>query len=251
MNNKKLIINADDFGYNSNVNAAIVDCFQKKIINSATIMVNMDGFEEAIILAKQNGFDDKIGLHINLTEGKPLTNLSGTGLVDNNGLFIMKAISNPRFLFSSITKNKIKNEIRAQYDQLVASGINPSHFDSHQHVHILPSLVNLFIEFTREKNQKLRVVTLAKRKNFFKIIYHIFINMLIKSKKINFTDKFGNVKYFQNYLLKKKNFKPVFEIMVHPAIEKNKLIDILSKSDLEKKLKYVIDLHSIRCLEKM
>ena len=246
MNENKLIINADDFGYSDNINAAIVSCFQKDIINSTTIMVNMEGFDEAVKLAREHGFADKIGLHINLTEGKPLTDFSGTGLIDENGVFIMEAISNPLIFFSHITKNKIKYEIREQYNKLVASGITPTHFDSHQHVHILPYLVPLFIEFTKEKKQKIRIVTIPMRKNFFIIVYNLLLNSRLKRNKINFSDKFGNIRYFNYYLDKKKNFKPVFEIMVHPAFKGDKLVDYFFNTDIEQKISHIKELYKLK-----
>lgn len=250
MNETRLIINADDFGYSDNINAAIVTCFQKGIINSTTIMANMEGFDEAVKLAVQHGFADKIGLHINLTEGKPLTNLSGTGLIDENGEFIMEAISNPLIFFSAITKNRIEYEIRAQYNKLVASGINPTHIDSHQHIHILPYLVSLFIKFTKEKNQKIRIVTIPIRKNFFIIAYNLVLNMRLKRNKINFSDKFGNVRYFNYYLKRKNNFKPVFEIMVHPAYKGDELVDFFANTNLEEKITHIKEMYEIKCSKK-
>lgn len=246
MEENKLIINADDFGYSDNINAAIVSCFQKDIINSATIMVNMDGFDEAIKLARQHGFADKIGLHINLTEGKPLTDFSGTKLIDENGVFIMKAISNPLIFFSSFTKNKIKSEIREQYNKLLASGITPTHFDSHQHVHILPYLAPLFIEFTKEKKQKIRIVTIPIRKNFFIIVYNLLLNSRLRRNNINFSDKFGNIGYFNYYLENKKDFRFIFEIMVHPAFKGEDLVDYFFNTDIEQKISHIKELYKLK-----
>src|SRR4051794_8028752 len=114
--NAQLIINADDFGSNSDINAAIVSCFEKKLINSTTIMVNMKGFEEAVKLASVHGLKNNIGLHVCLTEGKSLTDLSGTGLTDQNGNFITgKIFSKPSILLSPSTRGKIKTEIKAQF----------------------------------------------------------------------------------------------------------------------------------------
>ena len=70
---KKLIINADDFGLNTSVNHAIIESFEKGLINSTTLMANMPGFEEAIELAHKNNIIDKIGIHLCLTEGEPIT----------------------------------------------------------------------------------------------------------------------------------------------------------------------------------
>lgn len=248
MFDSNLIINADDFGYSSNINTAIVSCFQKKLINSTTIMANMPGFDEAVKLANKFNFKDKVGIHINLTEGKPLTDLTGTGLVDHNGEYIMKAAFNSRLLFSSYTKKKIKAEIREQYYKVVASGIQPNHIDSHQHVHTLPWLAPLFVEFATEVNLKLRIITVIKRKNFFVTVYNTFLNMYFKSKNVHFTDKFGNVNYLLEYMNKKKDLKQVFEIMVHPDYREDIIIDTWHKTGLEEKLNQLKRLYNINVL---
>lgn len=248
MSGSRLIINADDFGYNSNVNAAIVSCFQKKLINSTTMMANMIGFEEAVELAGRYGFKGKIGVHINLSEGKPLTDLWETDLIDQTGEYIMKAAFHPYLLFSLYTRKKIKAEIRAQYNKLLAYGIQPTHIDSHQHVHRLPWLAPLFVEFAKEVNLKLRIVTVAQRKNVFAILYNAFLNMYFRKKGVHFTDRFGNVKYFMDYLRKKKNFKPVFEIMVHPDYKEDLLIDTSHNTSLEDKLISLRQLYNVKAL---
>jgi len=250
MLNSKLIVNADDFGYNSNINAAIVSCFQKNLINSTTIMANMIGFEEAVKLADQYGFKNRVGIHINLTEGKPFTDLSGTSLINQKGEYIMKAAFSPRLFFSSYTKKKIKAEIRAQYNKVLAFGIQPTHIDSHQHVHTFPWLAPLFVEFAKEVNLKLRIITVVKRKNFFVPIYNTFLNIYFKSKGVHFTDKFGNVNYLLDYLNKKKNFKPVFEVMVHPDYKENLIIDTWHKTGLEEKLIHLKQLYNKKALNK-
>ena len=245
----KLIINADDFGINSNVNEAIVKCFQKDIINSTSLMANMEGFVEAIELAKLNGFTDRIGLHINLIEGKSLTDLSGTGFTDEKGFFINNAIKNPKIFTSSALRRKIKNEILTQYDKLLENDIIPTHLDSHVHVHILPYLVSIFVEVTKEKNQKIRIVTVTKRKNFFIMIYNTLLNRYFKAKKIHFTDKFGNASFFENYLSSKTNFRQVFEIMVHPAMKGNEVVEINENINLEDRITKLKEQYHLKIAE--
>lgn len=246
---EKLIINADDFGFDSNVNAAIVACFQKDIINSTTIMANMPGFDEAVVLAKKHNLTTKIGLHVNLTEGKSLTDLTGTGLTDSEGFFIKNAVVRRRFSLSVELRTKLRAEIEAQYNKLIQAGIQPTHFDSHLHIHILPHLLTLFVEFTEAKNQKLRIVTVTKRKNVFIMIYNTFLNMYYKSKNIHFTDKFGNVGFFKNYLLNNTDFSPVFEIMVHPAYNGEELVEIHANINIENRINEVKSLYSKKILQ--
>ena len=54
MNKITLIINADDFGYDSDVNHAILTSFSKGFCSSTSIIPNMPGFEEACQLCHEN-----------------------------------------------------------------------------------------------------------------------------------------------------------------------------------------------------
>lgn len=61
-----IIINADDYGKNEEINQAISEAFEKKYITRTTLMVNMPYTDKAVELAKQKGFSDRIGIHLNL-----------------------------------------------------------------------------------------------------------------------------------------------------------------------------------------
>lgn len=228
-----LIINADDFGYNQNVNSAIVHCFQKNLINSTTIMANMEGFEEAVKLARQHEFTNKIGLHIHLTEGKPITDLSGTGLIDNNGEFIRKAFSNPNLLFSTSLRNRIKNEIKQQYNKLLSANIVPTHVDSHHHVHTIPWISSIFIEFAKEENKKIRIANDRFRKNLPLLTCYKLLNIHYKKSHLNFSDKFESVKTFVKYYDKLKDNDILYEIMVHPIFKNKILMDAVDNIEFE------------------
>ena len=83
-----MIINADDFGYSESVNEAICQCFNRGLINRTTIMVNMPEAENAAEIAKNNGFFHRVGLHINLTEGRAMTEeCRNSSLCDEKGCF--------------------------------------------------------------------------------------------------------------------------------------------------------------------
>ncbi len=68
-----LIINADDFGLSERDNQAILASFEQSVITSATLMANMPFFAQACQLAKTQKIDKQLGLHFNLTYGKPLS----------------------------------------------------------------------------------------------------------------------------------------------------------------------------------
>jgi predicted glycoside hydrolase/deacetylase ChbG (UPF0249 family) len=68
-----VVINADDLAKSSEGDDAILRCFDRRLISSATVMANMPRFGEAIALIHAGGFQDRLGVHLNLTEGFPLT----------------------------------------------------------------------------------------------------------------------------------------------------------------------------------
>lgn len=131
---KPLIINADDFGYSSGVNAGIIQSHTNGILTSTTLMANMPGTLDAIQLAKKHP-SLGIGAHLVLTTGKPLTN-HNTSLVNPLGNFYH--LSDYQAVRSSFLDEQIFDEWCAQIDFLLAQGIKLTHFDSHHHVHFFP-----------------------------------------------------------------------------------------------------------------
>ena len=68
-----LLVNADDFGKSAEINRAVAEAFERGYITHTTLMANMPAAEEAVDLARQKGFAERVGLHLNLTEGLPLS----------------------------------------------------------------------------------------------------------------------------------------------------------------------------------
>ena len=71
---KKIIINADDFGYSKENNEAIKLGYEAGIITATSLISNMDGFENAVIEVLPQIPHIDIGFHFNIIEGKCLTN---------------------------------------------------------------------------------------------------------------------------------------------------------------------------------
>ena len=68
-----LTINADDFGKDLETINAIDFGFANHLINQTTIMINMGYIDYSKDLAIKNLYLNNVGLHLNLTEGMPLT----------------------------------------------------------------------------------------------------------------------------------------------------------------------------------
>lgn len=139
---QKLIINADDFGISPGVNAAIVKAFHEGVLNSTSIMMNLEFTREAIALVPSvPGMD--IGLHLNLTNEKALSDPKDIPmLVDESGRFkngfVMLLVR--WVLGASEFRRQVAIEMEAQIQAAKTAGIKLSHIDSHRYVHMIPGV---------------------------------------------------------------------------------------------------------------
>lgn len=126
----KLLVNADDFGFSRGVNYGVLDTHLNGIVNSATMMMNAEGTEHALEIAKSTP-TLKVGVHLVLTFGKPLT--SAASLIGEEGFFKKQkdVYGHPE----DISLEDLEQEWTAQIEKFLASGLKPAHLDSHHHVH--------------------------------------------------------------------------------------------------------------------
>ncbi len=148
---KKLIVNADDFGLTEKVNQAIIKGHQEGIITSTSLLANGRAFDSAVVLAKQ--FTSLgVGVHLNLTEGAPLSALLGLrGLVNPGGSFRLTPVRLACCLLSGAIKlSSLEGELRAQIEKLLDAGIRPTHLDSHKHIHLVPAIFRVLMRLAVE-----------------------------------------------------------------------------------------------------
>ncbi len=148
---KRLIVNADDFGLTENVNRGILDAHREGIVTSTTLLANGMAFESAVAAGKR--FHRLgIGVHLNLTEGKPVADARHIPtLVDRGGRL---HLAPPRLwagiALGQVSLSEIEVELRAQVRKVIRAGIRPMHFDGHKHVHVLPGVSEIVIRLARE-----------------------------------------------------------------------------------------------------
>lgn len=231
----KLIINADDFGHSDSYNSAIVTSFENGYITSTTIMTNMAGFDSACKLAFDYSFEKKIGLHLNLTEGFPLTNnmAQNTRFCDENNMFRKNTIRNNWFASLHLSKKDridLQGEIRAQLNRLIGKGINPTHIDSHHHVHITWSIGCEVKKIAKEYG----IPSIRLSDNICirhpKVWMHNFLyNAFLRRQIPKLTTFFGSAK---RALKLSSHVKASVEVMVHPRLAKGqRLIDMTNILD--------------------
>lgn len=233
------IVNADDFGKSESVNRAITECFAKGMIQRTTIMVNMPAADEAAVLAKEQGFVDKVGIHLNLTEGRPLTSdiCNNPLLCDEKGNFHagFQQTVKYRLYMDELTIAQIRKELEAQIEKYLTYGFTLLHIDSHHHVHTnLPVLRAL-----KPLAEKYEFSSIRLSRNLFRggnplmRLYKALYNRTLRKLCRITTDYFGSYKDFAAYfsialphmetaehnVIKNFLMKHQLEIMVHPMYD--------------------------------
>lgn len=144
----KLIINADDFGLHSAINEGIIVGHTKGAITSTSILASGAAFNEAVDMAKEHP-KLGIGIHIALVGGiAPVSDPSEIpSLVTNEGVFVDNYIEFMKRIYSgSINYDEVRTEITKQVSKIMESGVNVTHIDGHQHMHVLPSILPIVLE---------------------------------------------------------------------------------------------------------
>ena len=234
---KKIIINADDFGLKSSVNKAIVESFKSGTITSTTLMANMPGFDEAVDMAHRNNLTNNIGIHLNLTEGIPLTrDILNTDLFYNENNFDLKRHKRNLFRLSGDDKALIFNEFSAQIEKVRKSGIQITHIDTHHHIDEIWTITQIIQALLKKYNiPSMRILNnMNESTRFHKKMYRKLVNRLIKMNQANYTDFLGNQLEAVARLMNDPSFceDKKLEIMVHPDYNEGGLIiDKISKRE--------------------
>jgi chitin disaccharide deacetylase len=148
---KRLIVNADDFGYTHGVNSGLVRGFRDGIITSTTIMANGRAFEDAVECAKKNPTLG-VGCHLVLVDGACVERASEIpSLADSEGRLPRNvAALTSKLLAGAVQADDIARELRAQVNKVIQAGITPTHLDSHKHTHLHPQVMEQVVRIADE-----------------------------------------------------------------------------------------------------
>ncbi len=154
LENKYLIINADDFGFSTKINEGIIKCFTNGILTSTTMAVNMPFAKEAANLALKHP-ELGVGIHLNVVRGHPVleSNLVNS-LIDNDNKFYLTHFDFFKFSLTKPQKilSQIENEYRAQIKKFINFGLSPTHLDSERHHAVWPAIFKIQIKLAHEFN---------------------------------------------------------------------------------------------------
>jgi predicted glycoside hydrolase/deacetylase ChbG (UPF0249 family) len=136
---KRLIINADDYGLCTEVNSAVEQLIGAGRLRSVSMLANFSSFDECahFLISKPSV---SAGVHLNIIEGRPVSAASMIKpLLDSDGAFVsLNRVLSRWFTRPVIVEDAIEREWSAQLELVLASGLPISHLDSHQHIHAFP-----------------------------------------------------------------------------------------------------------------
>ena len=130
-----LIVNADDFGLSRGVNRGIAEAHEHGIVTSASLMVKRPGAEEAASYTREHSSLD-VGLHLDLGERRSR----------------LHRWSRRRRGLDEITAD-MEGQL-TRFRELI--GNDPSHLDSHYHVHRYEPARSVVLDLARRLGVPLR-----------------------------------------------------------------------------------------------
>jgi len=148
---KELILNADDFGMTPGINKAIIRAHREGILTSTTLMANAPAFEDAVARVRAVPALG-VGVHLVLVGGRPVAPIEEvSSLVEDNGE-LPRGLSTfvARVSTGRMRQEHIERELRAQIGKVRASGIEPTHLDSHKHTHAHPRVMESVARVARD-----------------------------------------------------------------------------------------------------
>jgi len=149
-----LIVNCDDLGSSHAANLATLRAFEAGVATSATLMVPCPWAREA---ARMFAGRD-VGVHLTLTceyPGYRWRSLTGAASLHDADGFMPATIAE---VFARADPAEVMAECRAQIDQAIAWGVDPTHLDSHMGtVQLHGPFFDIYLELARAYDLPLRM----------------------------------------------------------------------------------------------
>ena len=208
---KRLVINADDFGYTKGINKGIIHAHKHGVVTSTSIMVNRIAANDISKLSKFKNLS--VGLHFDITDEK---------IMDYLKTYKKIALDD---------KKKIRKDFYSQIEKFTnLTGKLPDHLDSHLHFHMNPKIKPIFKEYSEKYSIPVRACG-----NFH------FINKFIGWNKLRMKNAERiSIESLLNILSNLKD--GINEIMCHPGFVDTDLKNISSyNNEREIELKTLTD----------
>ncbi|MDP3790766.1 MAG: ChbG/HpnK family deacetylase [Candidatus Omnitrophota bacterium] len=230
---KYLIVTADDLGLTKSINEGIAKACKEGIVTSVSVIPTGEAFDDAVETIKGLSFKG-VGAHLALSETKPL--LSSSKFYKNhNGLFFS-------LLLGIVKQQDIYTELKAQLELLRSKGLDITHINGHEHIHLIPQILDIFIQLAKEygipairfPRGDVRPKGILSKENYKSFVLNSFargIENKIKTSGLFHTDFFmglidaGNLNIEKIKMMLENLKDGVTEIVTHPGFLSPEVLD--------------------------
>ncbi|MEX1216958.1 MAG: ChbG/HpnK family deacetylase [Acidimicrobiales bacterium] len=143
-----LIVSADDFGLTDRVSAGILEAHERGVVTSTSVIAVAPAFVASAKLLRDVP-SLGVGAHFTAVgEDRPLLSAREIpSLVDKNGKFWPTWRSFvPRAAAGRIDPDDLRREFAAQLEAITSAGLVVDHFDTHQNIHLWPTVSDVLLE---------------------------------------------------------------------------------------------------------
>jgi len=171
-----LIVNADDYGLTPGVSRGILTAHREGIVTSTSVIAIGPAFEQwAPALRDTPGIG--IGAHLAVVGEDPplLSRREVPTLVDRHGRLPRSWRQLlPRVALGRIDLDDLRREFQAQIGRLMGARLPLTHVDTHQHVHLWPSVAGLVLDLAEEFGiGNLRIIRSSGRSPVGRTVQHL------------------------------------------------------------------------------
>lgn len=215
---KKMLVIADDLGASDAVNQGIIRAFELGLLSGASAMANGPELQSAVDAVVARNLSSRIGMHLVLTEGHPLTTLMAEQrrFCDGTGRFC-GARPSALARFSASERWALREEVRTQLRHLRELGFAVRHLDSHQHIHTVPAIAREVVAVALEEGvTRVRLGrNLGTGRSVSNRAYKLVLNGYLRRKGLSGVRSFGSAVDVRA----SGRTAEATEVMVHPRLD--------------------------------
>jgi predicted glycoside hydrolase/deacetylase ChbG (UPF0249 family) len=148
---KLLIVTADDVGLHRGTTLGAVDAHERGIVTACSVVAGGRDLRHAVELLRGRR-RLAVGVHLTLVEGIPVSPPSEIrSLVGRDGMFLpgFRAFLR-RWAACRVSLRQVELELRRQIEVLLEAGLDVTHANGHQHLHVLPGVLEVALRLAVE-----------------------------------------------------------------------------------------------------
>lgn len=161
MSAKRMIINADGYGFTAGINRGIEESIETGVVTSISVNANFDTVWPLKDLVVKHP-EISVAVHLNPVAGRPIADPKDVPtLVDARGELHFDQFT-PKLQSGHIDRAELAHELALQIERVQSLVPEVTHLDSHQNRHLWPKFFEVFLELA-ERHRIPRMRTHAHR----------------------------------------------------------------------------------------